>query len=192
MTRLDRQIAFLMEAERLRTVLRSTPIGDGSRPENSAEHSWHLALFALVLGEHAADGIDLNRVIRMLILHDIVEVDAGDHPIHGHVDEAAKEAAELKAADRLYRLLPEDQAAELRALWDEFEAEETPEAQFAKALDRFQPPLLNLATDGVNWKLYDVTAEKIEARVGRPIARGAPGLWSWLWPKVTAFFARQA
>nr|WP_172331290.1 HD domain-containing protein [Mangrovicoccus sp. HB161399] len=179
-----------MEAERLRKIERSTPIGDGSRPENSAEHSWHLALFALVLSEHAAEGIDLNRVIRMLILHDIVEVDAGDHPIHGKVDEAAKEAAETKAADRLYGLLPEDQGAELRALWDEFEAEVTPEAQFAKALDRFQPPLLNLATDGVNWRLYDVTAEKIEARVGRPIARGAPGLWDWLWPRVNAFFGR--
>ncbi|WP_240722209.1 HD family hydrolase [Poseidonocella sp. HB161398] len=189
MTRLDRQIAFLMEAERLRKIERSTPIGDGSRPENSAEHSWHLALFALVLGEHGAEGIDLNRVIRMLILHDIVEVDAGDNPIHGNVDTAAQEAAEKKAADRLYGLLPEDQGAELRALWDEFEAEETPEAQFAKALDRFQPPLLNLATDGVNWKLYEVTPEKIERRIGRAVERGAPGLWSWLWPRITGFFA---
>ena len=187
--RLDRQIAFLMEAERLRGVVRSTPIGDGSRPENSAEHSWHLALFALVLGEHGPEGIDLNRVIRMLILHDIVEVDAGDHPIHGVVDEASKAAAELRAADRLYGLLPPDQAAGLRALWDEFEAAETPEAQFARALDRFQPPLLNLATDGANWDRYGVTPEKIEARVAPAVLRGAPALWLWIRPRILGFFA---
>ncbi|MBE3637721.1 HD domain-containing protein [Mangrovicoccus sp. HB182678] len=179
-----------MEAERLRQVTRATPIGDGSRPENSAEHSWHLALFALVLGEHAAPGIDLNRVIRMLILHDIVEVDAGDMPIHGVVDAAAQEAAERRAADRIYGLLPADQGAELRALWDEFEAAETPEAQFAKALDRFQPPLLNLATDGVNWKRYEVTPEKIETRIAPAVRRGAPVLWDWIWPRITGFFAR--
>lgn len=188
--RLEQQIAFLMEAERLKTVTRATPIADGSRPENSAEHSWHLALFALVLGDHAETDVDLNRVIRMLILHDIVEVDAGDHPIHGTVDHAAKEAAEIAAADRLYGLLPPVQGAELRAIWDEFEAGKTAEARFARALDRFQPPLLNLAAGGIGWTPFDVTPEKIEARVAPAIRNGAPSLWAYLWPRICGFFAR--
>lgn len=188
-TRLDQQVAFLMEAERLRTVLRATPIADGSRPENSAEHSWHLTLFALVLAEHATEEVDVMRVIKMLILHDIVEVDAGDNPIHGQVDHAAVEAAEQRAADRLYGLLPPDQAAEFRAIWEEFEAAKTPEAMFAKALDRFQPPLLNLASGGTQWAAYQVTPEKIDTRVGQTVQRGAPALWAYVWPRITAFFA---
>ncbi|MEM8554703.1 MAG: HD domain-containing protein [Pseudomonadota bacterium] len=184
-------MAFLMEAERLRTVLRATRIGDGSRRENSAEHSWHLSLFALVLAEHAPDDIDLARVLKMLILHDIVEVDAGDQPLHGGGDKAAQDAAELAAADRLYGLLPEDQANELRAIWEEFEAAKTPEAQFAKALDRFQPPMLNLATDGGTWKDYGVTTMKpIEARVAPAVRQGAPGLWDYLLLRLRDYFAK--
>lgn len=179
-----------MEADRLKTVERATPIADGSRLENSAEHSWHLALFALVLGEHAAPGVDITRVIRMLILHDIVEVDAGDHPIHGQVDHAAKEAAETYAAERLYGLLPDDQGADLRLLWEEFEAGQSPDAKFARSLDRFQPPLLNLASGGTGWAAFDVTPEKIEARVADEIKAGTPKFWDFLWPRITAFFAR--
>lgn len=190
--RLEQQVAFLMEAERLRTIQRATPIGDGSRPENSAEHSWHLALFAMVLGEHGPDGVDLTRVIKMLILHDIVEIDAGDHPVHGHVDKEAVKAAENAAATRLYGLLPDDQAAELRAIWDEYEAAQSPEAVFAKALDRFQPPLLNLATGGVSWAEYNVTPEQVDQRVGTAVRRGAPGLWAYIWPRITAFFAAKS
>lgn len=189
-TRLEKQVAFLMEADRLKSVTRATPIADGSRPENSAEHSWHLALFAMVLADQAPEGVDLNRVIRMLILHDIVEVDAGDHPIHGAVDHAAKEAAEIAAADRLYGLLPPDQGAKFRALWDEYEAEDTMDAQFARALDRFQPPLLNLASGGTGWETYQVTPKKIEARVAPAIKRGAPNLWAFLWPRITDFFGQ--
>ena len=131
--RLDRQIGFLLEADRLKTVLRAQPIADGSRRENSGEHSWHLALFALVLADQAEPGVDIDRVIRMLLLHDLVEIDAGDHPIHGNHDRAAQEAAERAAADRIFALLPEDQAGPFRALWDEFEAGETPDARFARA-----------------------------------------------------------
>lgn len=187
--RLDAQMAFLMEADRLKTILRATPIADDSRPENSAEHSWHLALFALVLGEHGGD-VSIDRVIRMLLLHDLVEIDAGDVPIYGQVDTAAVEAREQAAADRLFGLLPPDQGAEFRALWEEFEANETPDARFAKSVDRFQPPNLNLASGGGSWRDYDVTWPVFEARVGRKIARGAPALWDWIAPRVRDFLGR--
>lgn len=189
-SRLDRQIGFLLEADRLKTVIRANPVADGSRRENTAEHSWHLALFALVLADQAGPGVQIDRVVRMMILHDIVEIDAGDNPIHGTVDETAKALAETRAADRLFGLLPADQAAEFRALWDEFEAAETADARFAKALDRFQPPLLNMAEGGGSWRDWDVTYPKIETRVAPAIRRGAPGLWDWLKPRVQAFFAR--
>ncbi|MHA7866311.1 MAG: HD domain-containing protein [Salipiger thiooxidans] len=186
--RLDAQMAFLMEADRLKAITRATRNHDG-RFENSAEHSWHLALFALVLAEHAPEEIDVARVIRMLLIHDIVEIDAGDAPIFGEVDEAAKEAEELAAARRLFGLLPEAQGAELLALWLEFEANETPDARFAKSLDRFQPPNMNLAIGGGSWSDYGVTLDVFEAKVGPKIRRGAPALWSWIRPRVASFFA---
>ena len=186
--RLDAQMAFLMEADRLKAITRATRNHDG-RFENSAEHSWHLALFALVLAEHAPEEIDVARVIRMLLIHDIVEIDAGDAPIFGEVDEAAKEAEELAAARRLFGLLPETQGAELLALWLEFEANETPDARFAKSLDRFQPPNMNLAIGGGSWGDYGVTLDVFEAKVGPKIRRGAPALWSWIRPRVASFFA---
>ncbi|SDE52480.1 putative hydrolases of HD superfamily [Salipiger thiooxidans] len=186
--RLDAQMAFLMEADRLKAITRATRNHDG-RFENSAEHSWHLALFALVLAEHAPEEIDVARVIRMLLIHDIVEIDAGDAPIFGEVDEAAKEAEELAAARRLFGLLPEAQGAELLALWLEFEANETPDARFAKSLDRFQPPNMNLAIGGGSWNDYGVTLDVFEAKVGPKIRRGAPALWSWIRPRVASFFA---
>lgn len=186
--RLDAQMAFLMEADRLKSITRATRIGDGTRFENSAEHSWHLALFALLLSEHADTRISTDRVIKMLLLHDLVEIDAGDAPFFGEVDEAAKEAAEIKAADRLFGLLPEDQARELRALWDEFEADETPDARFAKSVDRFQPPNLNLVTGGGSWVDYNVSFDIFESKMAPKILRGAPKLWHWLRPRVAAFF----
>lgn len=188
-TRLDAQMAFLMEADRLKTILRATPIADDSRPENSAEHSWHLALFALVLGEHG-EGVSTDRVIKMLLLHDLVEIDAGDVPIYGEVDTAAVEANEQAAADRLFGLLPPDQATEFRALWEEFEANESPDARFAKSVDRFQPPNLNLASGGGSWRDYAVDWPMFEEKVGMKIARGAPSLWGWIAPKVRAYLTR--
>jgi putative hydrolase of HD superfamily len=187
--RLDRQLAFLVEADRLKRIERASWITGRHRHENSAEHSWHLTLFALTLADHAPKGVRIDRVIRMLILHDIVEIDAGDAPIHGSVDAEAMAAKEEAAADRLFGLLPEDQAAEFRALWDEFEAAQTPDAVFAKSLDRFQPPVLNLHAEGGSWPDYDVTEDQIRSRVGTKIARGAPGLWDWLSPKLAEFFA---
>ena len=146
--RLDQQIAFLNEADKLKSIDRATVLADRSRPENSAEHSWHLTLYALVLSDQAKSGVDIARVIKMLILHDLVEIDAGDNPIFDDVDVAAMVAAEQVAADRIFGLLPNDLRDELRAIWEEFEAAETDDAQFAKSLDRFQPPMLNLAAGG--------------------------------------------
>ncbi|MFC4668440.1 HD family hydrolase [Seohaeicola nanhaiensis] len=189
-TRIDAQVAFLAEADRLKSVLRASHLIDGSRRENSAEHSWHVMLYAFVLAEHAPEGVQVDRVLQMLLLHDIVEIDAGDAPIHGSVDHAAMAAKEAAAADRLFGLLPPEQAARFRALWDEFEAAETPDAQFAKAIDRFQTPIANLASGGGTWAEYRVTMDQMDSRVGQPITRGAPGLWAWLRPQIAAFFAR--
>ena len=188
MSRLDQQIAFLNEADKLKSILRATTLADGSRAENSAEHSWHLALYALVLSDHAGPDVDINRVVKMLILHDLVEIDAGDNPIFGDVDVAAMEAQEQIAADRIFGLLPDDIAASLRPIWEEFEAAETPSAQFAKALDRFQPPMLNLASGGGSWTDYNVTQDMIADRVGTKIARGAPELWEYARNRIKAFF----
>ncbi len=189
-TRLDAQMAFLNEADKLKNVIRATTLCDGSRYENSGEHSWHIALYALVLAEHAPDGVDVSRVIKMLLLHDLVEIDAGDAPIFGDHDVAAMEADEAKAADRIFGLLPKDQNTELRTIWAEFEAAITPDAIFAKSLDRFQPPNQNLMSNGGSWTDYGVSYETIEARVGSKIDRGAPTLWAWLAPKIKAWFAR--
>ena len=186
---LGRRMAFLLEADRLKSVSRATRLADGSRHENSAEHSWHLALFALVLAEEAPEGVSVDRVIRMLLLHDLVEIDAGDTPIFGPQD-GAQDAAETAAADRIFALLPAAQASAFRALWDEFEAADSPDAVFAKALDRFQPPLLNIAAGGGSWTDYAVTEPRVRARIRPPIERGAPGLWAWISPRIAAFFAR--
>ncbi|WP_420397923.1 HD domain-containing protein [Nioella sp.] len=189
--RLDRQLAFLIEADRLKRIDRASWITGRIRRENSAEHSWHLTLFALTLADQAPDGVRIDRVIRMLILHDLVEIDAGDAPVHGTYDSEALALAEQAAADRIFGLLPDDLATEFRALWDEFEAAESPDAVFAKALDRFQPPVLNLHSEGGSWPEYNVTEDQIRTRVGHKITKGAPGLWDWLSPKITEFFGRR-
>jgi putative hydrolase of HD superfamily len=189
--RLDRQMEFLREMDKLKSVLRGTKLINKSRRENSAEHSWHIMLYAAVLAEHAGPDVDIARVLRMLLLHDIVEIDAGDAPIHGHVDHAAMELKEAAAADRLFNLLPADQARAFRALWDEFEAATTPDAQFAKAIDRTQPPVGNLHSGGGSWIEYNVTMDQIDTRVGVPINRGAPVLWAWLHPLLSNFFAKR-
>jgi putative hydrolases of HD superfamily len=190
--RLEAQFAFLNEADRLKSVLRATTLVDGSRRENSGEHSWHLALYALVLADQAHPDVDITRVIKMLLLHDLVEIDVGDVPIHSADGKAhastATQDAESRAADRLFSLLPPDQGPALRALWAEFEASETPDAIFAKSLDRVQPVMANLMSGGGTWIEYNVTAEQLETRVGTKIARGAPRLWEWVQLKTRAYF----
>ena len=192
--RLDQQFDFLNEADRLKTVLRATSLCDGSRRENSAEHSWHLALYALVLADQAGPDVDINRVIRMLLLHDLVEIDVGDVPIHsaGGLAHASADtlAAESRAADRIFGLLPADLTVSFRALWDEFEAALTPDAIFAKSLDRAQPVMANLQSGGGTWVEYNVTAEQLQARVGVKIAKGAPRLWDWLREKTSFYFGK--
>ena len=191
--RLTAQFAFLNEADRLKSVLRATTLCDGSRPENSGEHSWHLALYALTLADQAEPGVDINRVIRMLLLHDLVEIDVGDVPIHSQNGTAHASAetvqAEQRAADRIFGLLPPDLATTFRALWDEFEAAETPDARFAKSLDRVQPVMANLQSGGGTWLTYNVTLDQLQNRVGTKIERGAPRLWAWVRAKVRPFFA---
>ncbi len=187
--RLEQQTAFLNEADKLKSVVRATELCDSSRYENSAEHSWHLTLYALVLADQAGPDVDINLVIKMLILHDLVEVDAGDNPIFGNVDAAAMEAQEQIAADRIFGLLPNDLRDDLRGIWEEFEAAETPSAQFAKSLDRFQPPMQNLQSGGGSWVDFDVTEQMIADRVGAKISIGAPALWDFARAKIAAFFA---
>jgi putative hydrolase of HD superfamily len=182
----DQQFAFLTELDKLKSVVRQSPLINRTRKENSAEHSWHLALFALVLSE-PADDVDAFHVIKLLLVHDIVEIDTGDAPIHVvGVDKTLLERAERQAAERVFGLLPRKQGRELLELWLEFEAAETPAARFAKALDRLQPLLLNTLTDGGTWTENNVTEEQVMARYGLTISRGSPKLW-----RVAAELVRQ-
>lgn len=174
--KLSQQLSFLREIDRLKSVLRQSPLLDRSRKENSAEHSWHLALYAWILADYAAAHVDVGRVVKMLLLHDIVEVDAGDTPIHGVLD-GSQQGREQLAADRIFGLLPAEQCAQLRDLWSEFEAGESADAQFAKALDRFQPLLINIFTDGGTWTESGVQYRQVLERYGPVIERGAPQLW---------------
>ncbi|WP_439103098.1 HD domain-containing protein [Celeribacter marinus] len=183
---------YWCEADRLKLVLRATPIADGSRRENSGEHSWHVMLYAFTLADQSHGEIDLARALKMMLLHDIVEVDAGDTPIHGAITaeaQAAQEAAEIKAADRLFGLLPEGEGAALRVIWEEFEAAQTPTAIYAKSIDRAQPVLHNLASDGGSWRTYNVTLDQLDARVGVKVARGGPALWPFIRARVAPWFA---
>ncbi len=174
--RLGRQFGFLLTADRLKGVVRGNRIGDGSRRENTAEHSWHLTLFAMVLGEWAATPVDIWRVVQMLILHDLVEIEAGDTPLfhtEGAVDQALRERL---AADVIFGLLPPEQGADFRALWDEFEEAETGDARYAKALDRLQPILLNHVVGGGTWTDYGVDETRERSLTAR-IELGSPELW---------------
>jgi putative hydrolase of HD superfamily len=175
--RLDRQIAFILEIDKLKTVLRRTVLIDRSRQENSAEHSWHIALMAVLLEEHAAErGLELLRVVKMLLVHDLVEIDAGDTFVYDAPGQVDKPEREQRAAERLFGLLPPDQGAEVMDLWQEFEARETPEARYAAALDRLQPLLHNLHTEGHSWRLHGVRREQVVAINGH-LDHGAPALW---------------
>ena len=177
--RLEQQIRFIREVDKLKTIERQTLITDASRQENDAEHSWHLALMALVLGEYAKDdGIDLLRVIRMVLVHDLVEIDAGDTYCYDRAGYADKAERETAAAERIFNLLPMDQAREFRALWDEFEAGISAEARFANALDRLQPLMHNVFTDGRMWKKHGIRKSQVVER-NQKIDAGAPDLWTF-------------
>ncbi|WP_079436293.1 HD family hydrolase [Zoogloea sp. LCSB751] len=191
-TALEQQLNFLREIDRLKSVVRQSPLLDKSRKENSAEHSWHLAMYALLLSEYASGPVDTNRVLRMLLIHDIVEIDVGDFPIHGGTSPELQAEQEAAAAVRLFGLLPQSQGDALLALWQEFERAESEDAKFAKALDRFQPLLINVFTGGGTWTENGVSLEQIFSRYGPVIRRGAPQLWSVCEQWVTQHFAGQA
>jgi putative hydrolase of HD superfamily len=175
--RLIQQIRFIVEVDKLKEILRQTLLTQSRRQENDAEHSWHLCLMVLVLAEHAnTPKLDVLKVLKMLLIHDIVEIDAGDTFAYADAQQADQYARESRAAERIFGLLPADQTAEFRGIWDEFEARATPEAKFAAALDRFQPMLQNCLTEGVAWRQNGVTSERVIAR-GQSIAEGAPAVW---------------
>lgn len=159
--RLKQQIDFIVEIDKLKNVLRQTLLTDGSRRENDAEHSWHLAVMAMVLGEYAPEGTDICHAIKLVLVHDLVELYAGDtfaYDDKGHED---KDARERKAAERLFGLLPDDQGQLFRSLWEEYEKQDTKESQFALALDRLQPLLHNYHTNGGTWKKFDVPGHRV-------------------------------
>lgn len=178
--RFSQQLAFLVEVDKMKNVLRQTLLADGSRRETDAEHSWHFALMALVLYEYCDDKrVNLNRVLKMALVHDLVEVYAGDtfaYDTQGNQDKAQRE---LLAADKLFALLPEDQGVEYRRLWEEFDAMESPDALYASAIDRLQPLINNLMTQGHTWKLGQVNSAQVFERM-EPIRRAAPDLWSFV------------
>ena len=175
-TRAERQIAFLVDADRLKGVIRQTLLCDGSRQENSAEHSWHLALMAAVLAEHAVGAVDVGRVVRMLLVHDLVEIDAGDTFAYDTAANADRETRERLAADRVFGLLPVEQTLELRALWEEFEVQATADSRFAAALDRLQPLLNNHHANGGSWRAHGVRRSQVLRRM-EPIRHALPALW---------------
>ncbi|HEV3253740.1 MAG TPA: HD domain-containing protein [Candidatus Acidoferrales bacterium] len=190
-TRLDQFVAFLIEADKLKKILRRTLLADASRRENSAEHSWHLALSAMALEEYAAEPVDLRRVLEMVVVHDLVEIDAGDTFAYDVAGNATRHARESAAADRLFGLLPPDAGARLRALWEEFEARATPEARFATAVDRIQPFLQNVKAGGGTWKIYGLRREQVLERMD-PVRTALPALWPMVTRVVDDFFAAPA
>ena len=182
------RLRFVLEIDRLKTVLRQTLLADSSRRENSAEHSWHLAMTAMAMAPLASEPVDLDRVIRILLVHDIVEIDAGDVFIYDEEARRTKQAEEQKAADRIFALLPEPVASELRELWDEYEARETPEARFAYACDRLQPMLLNVGLGGGSWTAHGVGIEQVRRINGRMV-EGTERVWAVAEQLLEATFA---
>ena len=182
MTRLEDQIAFIVEIDKLKGVLRENPTANGERRENTAEHSWQLAMAAMVLAEHANEPVDVSMVVRMLLVHDLVEIDAGDTFVYLTMDANGRDEQnqrEQLAAERIFGLLPPDQGAEMRATWDEFEAAQTAEARFAKAVDRLAPMLLNRASGGGSWKRHSIDPSQTHRLVDTQMTAGSAALTSY-------------
>ena len=176
---IEAALAFFMEADRLKSVERRNRLADGSRRENTAEHSWHLGIAALVLAPFASEPVDLATAVAMALVHDIVEIDAGDTFAYDEAEGAAtKQAREEAAADRLFGLLPAATGRRFRAMWDEYERGDTPEARFVMAIDRLAPMMLNLAEGASTWREYGITRSRVVARNGHYIEQSLPGAWS--------------
>lgn len=176
--RLNRLFDFFREIDKEKMIGRQTYLTGAGRKENDAEHAWHMAVMAILLSEYANEEIDLLRTVTMILIHDIVEIDAGDTYAYDEEGNATQRERELKAAERIFGLLPEDQAARLRELWDEFEDAVTPEARFARAMDNIQPLMLNAATDGRAWREHDVHLDQVMGRQERT-KYGAQQLWQY-------------
>lgn len=179
-------VAFVLELDRLKGVTRKVRPRGLDRYENSAEHSWHLALLALSLAPHAGPDIDMDRVLRMLLIHDIGEIDTGDTLFFIQEGRAERKQAEEQAVARITGLLPDGQGAPLLDLWREFETGATAEARFAQALDRAIPVLMNLNNDGQSWRENGISHAQVMTRVGPPIAAGCPSLWDYLCKRLDA------
>lgn len=178
MDRLKQQIEFILEVDKIKSIFRQSYIADCSRKENDSEHSWHLALMAILLAEYSNEEIDVKKVIKMVIIHDIVEIDAGDTYAYDDAGNQTKIQREIEAAERIFNILPKDQAEMFRALWDEFEARITPEAKFASALDRMQPLLLNDITGGKAWREHGVNNAQVMKR-NIVTKEGSEVLWEY-------------
>lgn len=178
LTDLFRQIEFIKEVDKLKYIVRKTKLFNSDRNENDAEHSWHLALMAIVLAGHANVPVDVLKVVKMLLIHDIVEIDAGDTFIYDTQKSHDNTAEERAAANRIFGLLPEAQAAELIAVWEEFEAHQTNEAKFARAMDRLEPLLQNTSNNGGTWAEFGVTYEKVYAKK-QVIQEGSATIWQY-------------
>lgn len=177
MERMLKQLQFLLEIDKLKDILRQSYLVGSYRRENSAEHCWHLAIATWILAEFANEPFDLGRVLKMALIHDIVEIDAGDVYIYDNYDETLKQQQEQAAAVRIFGLLPPAYASEFRQLWEEFEARTTPEARFAAAVDRFMPLLHNYYTQGRSWQEHGITCSQVYARNRDRIAEGSTPLW---------------
>ena len=176
--RLERQIAFCREIDKEKLIGRQTYLSDGSHKENDADHAWHMAIMTVLLSEYANEKIDVLKTMTMLLIHDIVEIDAGDTYAYDENAKKTQREREVKAADRIFGLLPEDQGRKFRALWEEFEAWETPEAKFAHTLDNIQPTMLNDASDGKSWVEHGVHLEQILKR-NTSTKEGSEVLWDY-------------
>lgn len=175
---LQKQFAFILEADKMKEIFRQNYLANAARKENDAEHSWHLALMAILLRDHfPARNVDLNHVLKMVLIHDLVEIDAGDTYAYDEKAALDREVREKAAAGRLYGMLPAEQGRELREIWEEFEAERTPESRFAVVLDRIQPFLLNFASQGRSWQEHGIRKSQLIARY-KPVREYAPELWT--------------
>lgn len=177
-SRLLQQVQFIVEVDKLKSVIRRTYLVSGERQENTAEHSWQVTLLAWLLAEYAEEHMDICRVGKMLLIHDIVEVEAGDTFIYDELSKRGQFEKEQAAGEKLFGLLPDDQAVEMKVLWHEFEARQTPEAKFAKSIDRLIPLLHNYYTEGKSWKKYGITQDMV-LRVCSPIQLGSRKLWEF-------------
>ena len=173
-----KQISFIHEIDKVKYILRKTRLFNSERNENDAEHSWHLAIMALILAEHANEPVDILKVVKMLLIHDVVEIDAGDIFLYDTVNNHSNTAAERMAAERIFGLLPEQQTLELISIWEEFEAGVTPEAKFARAMDRLEPLLQNISNNGGTWVEFDVKYEKVLEKKS-VIQQGSETLWTF-------------